>query len=453
MSLGQALRPRLGRLRVPELVPDAVTLLTVYMIVLYAIPSNRTINDLGTAGSVAVLFGLGAAILWTLHQAQETQRHGAGRQPVRFAVVLFLFVSLASYVVAMTRPLPPQELTIADTGLIRLVAWAGILFLAHDGIPSMERLVLLLRRFVWAGALLAALGVTQFITRLPIIDLISIPGLTTGTDYAAVEIRGGLVRAAGTSSHPLEYALVLAMAFPLALTLALRDTHRGLLARWSPVALIFVGLTLSGSRSAMIGIAVGAIVLIPTWSRTVRWRLALGSVIMLGLVYAIAPRVITNMRYMFLAIFDDPSAASRADSLGVFSQLFAVHPILGRGFGTFLPQYRILDNQYFLLILETGIVGTAAFLLICLAAISGVIRAGRTLGDTRTRDLGFALAGSVSAGAVLLFLFDALSFAQSAGTVFLILGVCGAYWRLARESGAAVQHDVDLSVQERIRHD
>ncbi|MFC5931582.1 O-antigen ligase domain-containing protein [Cryobacterium melibiosiphilum] len=442
------------RARLPgtdRFVPDAVTLLTVYLIVLYAIPSNRVISDLGSAGSVGVLFGLGAAILWTVNQVQGTDRETPGARPVRFAVVLFLFVSLASYIVAMTRPLPPQELTIADTGLIRLIAWAGILLLAHDGVPSMDRLVTLLRRFVVAGTLLAILGVTQFITRLPMIDVISIPGLQASMDYASVETRGGLVRAAGTSIHPLEYTLVLAMAFPLALTLALRRGDRPFLSRWLPVGLILLGLTLSGSRSAVIGIVAGVVILIPTWSRTIRWRLALSAIVLLALVYAAAPRVITNMRYMFLAIFEDPSAASRADSLGVFTQLFAVNPILGRGFGTFLPQYRILDNQYFLLILETGILGVCAFLLICLTAVVGVIRAGRTLADTRAHDLGFALAGSVIAGATLLFLFDALSFPQSAGTIFLVLGLCGAYWRLARENLPAAHAHVELSEQERIR--
>ena len=258
-----------------------------------------------------------------------------------------------------------------------------------------------------------------------------------------METRGGLVRAAGTSTHPLEYALVLAMVFPIALTLALRETNRSAVTRWLPVGLILLALTLSGSRSALIGVVAGVVILIPTWSVAVRWRLAVSGAVLLGGVYALNPQVVNNMRYMFQSIFDDPSAASRSDSFGLFRELFLIFPILGRGFSTFQPQYRILDNQYLLFLLELGVVGLLAFLVLCGTAIGSVLTTSRRTtahpgSEPLIRDLGFALAGSIVAGAVLLALFDALAFPQSAGLLFLTLGLCGAYWRLAGPTETAL---------------
>lgn len=424
---------RLGRFRIASVrFPDAVTLLTVYLVLLYAIPSNRAIANLGAAGSPAVLWAAAMALVWLLVLVQRGSAGPPKSTPVRFAYALFLAAATISYVAAVTRAIPPPEVSLADTGMIRVVAWAGIVFIANDGIPDLDRLLTLVRRLVTAGALVASLGIVQFVTKASWIDLIPTPGLRTGEGYAAVEVRGGLVRSAGTATHPLEFAMVLAMILPLAITLALRERNRAVLWRWLPVVLIVLGLALSGSRSAFVGILAGLIVLIPTWSARVRGQLALAGIALIAVVYVASPRVITNMRYMFLAVFEDPSANSRSDSFDLLWEVFGFSPVVGRGLGTFLPAYRILDNQYFLLILEVGIIGLALFLTVGIAAATCAVVGADRSAQTLEGDLGFALAGSVAAGLVLLSLFDALSFPQSAGTMFLAVGLCGAYWRLRR---------------------
>jgi hypothetical protein len=433
----------LGRLRSrPERFPDAVTLLTVYVVLLYAVPSNRSIANLGTAGSLAVLWAAGLAILWLLVQVQLGARPLSRSTPVRVAFSLFVVAVLISYLSAMTRAIPSDEVSVADTGLIRVIAWAGIVFIANDGISDLARLLTLARRMVTAGAVLATLGIVQFFTKASWLDLIPTPGLQPVTGYAAVEVRGGLVRSAGTAVHPLEFAMVLAMVLPLALTLALRERQRQAVWRWLPVLLIILGLALSGSRSALVGMFAGLIVLIPTWSARVRWRLALAAVAIVGVVYVISPRVVTNMRYMFLAVFDDPSVTSRSDSFALLWHLVGLNPMVGRGLGTFLPRYRILDNQYVLLLLEVGLVGLILFLVVGAASIVCAVTGANRSAHTASGDLGFALAGSVTAGLVALSLFDALSFPQSAGTLVLVFGLCGAYWRLTRSPAADPVRDL-----------
>ena len=74
--------------------------------------------------------------------------------------------------------------------------------------------------------------------------------------------------------------------------------------------------------------------------------------------------------------------------------------------------------------------GLAAFLLLVFAAMRAA-RTARSHGSSETvRHLGQGLLGAVSAGAVNLALFDALSFPMSAGIFFLVLGVAGAARRV-----------------------
>jgi len=425
--------------------PDTVTFLTLYLVVLWAIPSNRSVPALGSAGSAAVLWGVMALVLWCYFLLQRTKPELARRaNPVRIAQFVLIAAVFASYVAAMTRAIPAAEINPADTGLIRIAGWAGILLIAADGITDLSRLLTLARRIVFGGTALAALGVAQFFTGQSFVDLIVIPGLSVGDSYASVEMRGGLVRSAGTSSHPLEYGMALSTILPIAITLALREKNRAFIVRWLPVGLIVLGLVLSGSRSSIIGLLVGVAVLVPTWSRREAITLGAAAIGFVGVTYVVAPRVINNFRYLFISAGDDPSSDSRTGSLGIVAEFFARAPFFGRGFGTFLPQYQILDNQYLLLVLEVGIVGAVAFLGVCLTAVLSSIVAARRVPREQLpleRSMGFALAGSVLAGTVLLALFDGLSFPQAAGSLFLMLGLSAAYWRISHtdvvEAGVA----------------
>jgi O-antigen ligase len=412
--------------------PDAVTLLTVYLVVLYAIPSDRSIGPLGAAGSLSIVFGLGALVVWSYFTINRAFRHPIQVwNPVRFMQVTFVIAVLTSYVFAMTRAIPFSEVSTADTGLIRVAAWTGILFIAADGINRLSRLETLLRRLVLAGTAVATLGIAQFATGLAFVDLVTFPGLIQNDAYASITSRGGLVRSAGTANHPLEYGLLLSLIFPIALSFALRDTTRSFLRRWLPVALIALGMTLAGSRSAIIGLVIAVLLMFPVLRRRERFWLAAAAVGFAGVLYVLAPRVINNLRYLFVEAGDDPSSVSRTSTFGIVSEFFLRNPFFGRGFGTFVPEYQILDNQYLLVLVETGLFGALAFLGVCLAGFACSVIAGRAATRSFERNLGGALAASSAAGAVLMSFFDGLSFPQSAGTLFLVLGIVAAYWRLS----------------------
>ena len=405
--------------------------LTVFLALLFVIPARLVVEQLGAAGTPAQIFGM-AILLWWVAGRLTVDRSQRRLQPVAKAMLVFAAAILASYLAATTRPIEDIELRAADRGLLSLCAWMGILLLSSQGIPSKERLDTLLRRVVLAGGALATLGLIQFVTRRSWADLIQIPGLSPNADQVGVFIRNGLARPAGTATHPIEYGVVLAMVLPLALHYALHDTHRQRLRRWFPVAAIALAAPISLSRSTILGVVVVMLFLLPTWTRRLRWRAYLATVIALSAVYVAVPGLLGTFRKLFFGIGTDSSALSRTDSYSLAWEFIVRAPVFGRGVGTFLPSYRILDNQYLGSTIETGFVGVAALLALLLTGVLSARRVRRASGDPRTRDLAQSLAAAIAAGMLSFATFDALGFPMVAGMVFLLLGTVGALTRLER---------------------
>jgi len=125
--------------------------------------------------------------------------------------------------------------------------------------------------------------------------------------------------------------------------------------------------------------------------------------------------------------------ASRVDSFAMAGQYFGRFPLLGRGFGTFLPRYRIFDNQYLLGAVETGVLGLAAMVLLWVVPVVGIARVmSRTGAGSQERLLGTALLASCVVGGVGLAFFDGFGFPMMPAIWFVLLGLGGAYCRLAR---------------------
>jgi len=419
----------------PELgAPDAVTVLTIYIALLYGIPSDLSIAALGGAGSPSSLWALGAGLWWCWYHIQRPDHsHLRISQPVRVAAFIFLGAAVSSYIAVGLRPLPSVEASPSDTGLLRILAWLGVLLLAADGIPDHARFQTLIRRLVLVGGLVAALGLLQFATGQSFVDSISLPGFSSSQGYSNVLDRSGFTRSAATAMHPLEYAVVLCMILPLALTLAFEDSGLSKFRRWFPVAAIAFASVLSVSRSALLGVFAGIAVLAPTWPKTVR-RWTVAAIFATGLaVYLLVPGMVGTLTYLFTGISEDDSAASRTNSYDFALEYFQRNPVFGRGFGTFLPQYRIFDNQYLQLLIEMGLFGLLALLGIIIASIASARAARRMSVDSWDRQVAQSLVAAMVAGAVLTAFFDAFSFPMAAGTFFLMSGICAAQWRLANE--------------------
>lgn len=409
---------------------DAVTWLSLYLVVLFAVPSRLVVAPLGSAGALSMLMGLCSLGIWGLVRVGVWQPLDMELRPIRMALAVFLFTVGVSYAIAMSRPISRDEVSPADVALLCLLSWSGTLLIAHDGITRLSRLDTLIWRTAVCGGLMAALGLAQFATGQSFADRISVPGLTavSGTGIA---FRNGLVRPAGTATSPIEYGTLLGIILPLALHVAF-DPRRNLLVRWLPALAIGAVIAVSSSRSAYLSAVIAVLICLVGWSwprRRVLLVLTFGGLAVAG---AMAPRLFRSITGMFAGASEDPSIESRTGSYAVAWSFLSHHPWFGRGLGTFLPKYRIFDNEYMGLLVCVGVVGTVAFLALALVSIAELTRALRSA-DPEHRGLAVALIAAVVSGFASLAFFDAFAFPMTMGTVFLVLGIAGATTRLVAE--------------------
>jgi O-antigen ligase len=180
----------------------------------------------------------------------------------------------------------------------------------------------------------------------------------------------------------------------------------------------------------MVSASVALLVLAVSWTTAVRLRV-LAAVLAAGVgVYIAVPKVLGTITGLFTGVSNDSSIDSRTGSYDLAMHFISRSPVLGRGFGTFLPKYWILDNGYLGLLIEGGIIGLGGLLVLIVAALAAARKARRMAIDEFDRDLAQALLASIAAGACSMAFFDTFAFPQSAGCFFLILGMAGAMRRL-----------------------
>jgi polysaccharide biosynthesis protein PslJ len=257
-----------------------------------------------------------------------------------------------------------------------------------------------------------------------------IPGLTPNTALMGLGLREGFTRPFGTALHPIEYGAVLTMLLPLAVTWARHVVGVPLLLRWAPVMTLGVGAVLSVSRSALISAAVGLVVLAFGLGAVARRVLLVSVVAVFGFVALTVPGMMGALRELFLSVGTDNSVASRTGSYSMAFEFFRTSPILGRGYSTFLPIYRIFDNQYLLLLVEVGLLGLGCVVAMLVVGIRCARTVRRHAADPALREHAQALAAGLAGGAVGLALYDGFSFPMATGVMFVLLGTVGALRRL-----------------------
>lgn len=417
---------------------NAVVLLKLWIIALILVPENLVLGPLGATGSPAQILGLFAGAWWLGAQFGRTGPPAPGRRSnTTFAMLVFSGLVAASYIVAASRPIDDLELSAADRGLLEIASWLGVFLLVSTEVAVRTSLDQLLRLLVILVGIAATLGVVQFITGNSFVDSISIPGLSANEALTSIYERNGFVRPAGTSIHPIEFGVMLAMTLPMALHYAVTDTTRSRLVRWAPVVAIAVAIPISISRSALIGVVVVLAIVLPGWPASRRRITYLAISVILTAMYVAVPRLLGTLFNLFTGLSTDASALSRTNSYDLAISFVERAPLLGRGIFTFLPEYRILDNQYLGLLIETGVVGLVSFLV--LLATGAVEASGLAAGsaDHRTRSLGRSLIAAIASAACAYATFDALSFNQVASLTFLVLGCTAMLTRVQNRRGAS----------------
>ncbi|WP_438354506.1 O-antigen ligase family protein [Microbacterium sp. CJ88] len=436
---------------------SAATMLTIYLVLLLAIPSSTTIGALGSLGRPSMLWGLVLLFWWMLSRLQARALTSKPvSQPVRYMLAAFVVVVLVSFAAAMLRGQPADQISPATTALLRLASWSGVLLVAIDGISTHADAAKLVRRLAIAGAALAALGLAQFFSGQTLLDWWgNIPGLAV--DASGVATRGAFTRASGTATHPLEYGTAVVAALPLAITAAVNRGFRNRASRfagwwWVAVGVILLASLVTVSRSALIGLGVAVVASLPAIPRAYRWGVATLGAIIAATVFALVPGMFGTLVNLFVGASDDPSTQSRTAALARVPEFISSSPVIGQGFGTFLPRYYIFDDAWVLLTVEVGLLGVLCMAGMVLAAIGSAIWAAHRSPFDDTKAMSRGLAASLLTIAVLLIFFDGLSFPISAGLLFLVTGLTATMRTIAasditlvRASERAARPDTDVT--------
>lgn len=444
----------------------AVLFLEAYVVLLIGVPSTLIFEPLGAPGTPANMVGLGALLWWA---AAKVDGHLAWRprSPVRISLGLLMLSVVVSYGVGSLRgwyapsgmrqrtddvwtlahpsidQVTTAMTTAADRGLLVFFAWSGITLLTIDGLRSWADVDRLVRGLCWTITAFAAVGIFQFYTGTNLASYISIPGLTPNSDVGISLTRSVLNRVSSTSGHPIEFGVVAAAVFPLALHLAIfRRSRRDLV----PAFVIGVAIPLAVSRSGILTLVLGLVVLFAYWPAA--WRrkaLWIAPVAIVAMRLAI-PGLVGTIFSLFRGIATDPSITGRTADYGVVLELYALHPWFGRGLFTFVPRYyRILDNHFLLVLVELGAIGLLALVVLMLSTVGVALGARKRCADRRESHLSLAVAAGLVGLFVTYLTFDAWGYAQAAGLSFLLVGLAGAVGRLSH--GERRTHGVPAAVR------
>lgn len=255
------------------------------------------------------------------------------------------------------------------------------------------------------------------------------------------QLQRGAVRAVGSAQHPIALGAALVLVIPLSLALAVA---RRQLRWWLALAALTLGAFGTVSRTPLVMLAVIALVFLWLRPRQTRRFLWVAFVPMIVAVHFALPGTLGAFRKSFtteqlVTVSKESDVGSgRLATLGpALHNEFTPNPLLGEGFGTRVttpdeyikePNAPILDDQWLGILLETGILGTAALAWLFLRFIRRLGRIAKHDHSPRGWMLA-ALVASVAAFAVSMFTFDAFSFVQVTFLVFILLGLGSAALR------------------------
>jgi polysaccharide biosynthesis protein PslJ len=419
-----------GKAERPRRRMDVLSLLTALLVLLVGVPATQVVGPLGAAGTPSVLFGVGCLLWWGIGRLDRRFGLVRGRQPMRIVVGIFVAAMLASYAVGMMRVTLPLEMRSADRAVLRLLGAVGILLISADGLRSRADLDRLLRRVSVAGGFLAGVGILQFVAAIEVNEYLKIPGLSDHLPPQLIHQRSIFRRVPGTTTHPIEFGVTLAIILPVALHCALTAAERR--GRyWLCTLAMAAAVPMSLSRAAMLGVGIAWAFQIVAWD----WRRRINALIItpfaLIAMRLAVPGLLGTIKSLFTSFSQDPSIAGRTEDYDYVIRFIAERPWLGRGFGTFVPEiYTTLDNQYLGQVVETGYVGLAALLLLLGSGVVLAWRVTRRAADAEQRSLGIALTAAAMVPVVTFVTFDGLAFSVVTGFTFLVLGCVGSATRL-----------------------
>jgi hypothetical protein len=292
---------------------------------------------------------------------------------------------------------------------------------------------LFVRILVGGGSLVALAGVIESRTQKNVFNWLPhvMPFLKPGTLNTIVGDDRGY-RAYASAQHPIALGALLVVLLPLAIYLIKKTGQRRW---WLAGMLLAFGALATMSRTGVLMLI--AVVFVYLWLRPKEtrrlWPLLLPCLLAIHLVL---PGTIGTLKEAFFPkgglIADQATnvgsrGQGRVADIGPSLHEFAQRPLFGEGFGTRQTDRgpksaQILDDQWLGSLLETGLLGTGAWLWLFVRTIRRQAR--RAKEDSSAEGwLSVGLAASTLAFVVGMLTFDAFSFSQVTVVMFILMAL------------------------------
>lgn len=270
-----------------------------------------------------------------------------------------------------------------------------------------------------------------------------------------LEPRGGRLRVYASAQHPIALGALFAMLIPFAIYFA--QIHRRKL-WWVVLGILVVATFSTVSRTTVVMLAVIAVVLSRLRGASIR-RMWPAVIPLLLAIHVAAPGTLGSLEKSFFPkggliaqqqVSPGRRGSGRLADVGPSLHEVSRDPLFGVGYGTRLnlklvpaqdaakvaQDGLILDDQWLGTLLETGILGVAAWIAIFWVSCRRFAAAARR--DPGPRGWLFAaLTASVLSFAIAMFLFDAFAFIQITFVLFLLLALGFAILRGERQPARA----------------
>ncbi len=332
------------------------------------------------------------------------------------------------------------EQTQVTKSLTFLLSFLLVLVLIASVVNTRAAVDRILKVLVGAGAVVAVFAIIESRIDYNVFnDLGRVFPFLRLEDVPDVPGRGARLRVFASAQHPIALSAAMVMLVPLAAYLAVRTGRR---LWWLAGGLMIVAAVATISRTGILMLAVILVVFAVLRPADARRALPIGLPLLIMMHLAI-PGALGSLHAAFVPqgglVAEQESDAGQLGSgrvadLGPALDQAAAQPVLGQGYGTRITdnnqeKANILDNQWLGTLLETGIIGVAAWIWL-------FARTVRRLG-ARARsdpsDLGLlmtGLAASITAFAVGLFTYDAFSFIQVTYIMFILVALSSVLLRV-----------------------
>lgn len=401
------------------------------LVLLYLIPADLVIPGTRGGGSPAQVFSILLLVCWVAARMVPTPvALDPGPNPVRLAAIAFLAWFLVTY--AISTATASASLANADRSLLRQLAMVGPILVVADLVPDRQTLRRTLRTAVVLGAVVAAIGITQFATPIDPVRVLRPPFLESSGQLVTGSSRHAFNRPWSTAGHSIEFGVLMATLLPVAAHFALDVSYERPWERYTWLAcagLMVVAIPITISRSAILGLVVGTALMALRWTWRRRLNMAVVAVGFLAFMQGAVPGLLGTLRSLVRNASTDPSIQGRLGDIDEVKRLVSDSPVWGLGPGNFSPAENIvLDNQYYATAIVFGLVGLLSLLGLLVTGMVLARRASHREGVDGA--LGHALLVALIVAAVSLATFDGLVFRLFTGTVAILLGAAGALWRL-----------------------